>query len=631
MRGLTNACAVIGVLAFVILASALETRADKPQDAADADLPEQFDTYVKQLKHGGVQGRRQAVLALGVIGFRAKAALPALTDFLKHEDFAARRAAAEALWTFKKDAAAVTAMVQDLKNGDHFTRESAAQTLGRLGPEAKAAVPALVEVLKEADPFLRSAAALALWQIDKHPSALPALTENLKDSTSPGVRSRAAWALGSIGGDAKAAIPALAEALKDNPWTRAENSGFHTSVALALWQIDRHPTAIPALIECLKEPEATRRIEAAHGLGAIGADAGAAVPVLAELLKDEKSSVRVSAALALGAMGAKAKAAVPALLQAAQVQLTREPEPPPSAPKGFLGLLTVRAALHGEPYVEAIRDGGPADKAGLKSGDTIVGVNGTKVASMKEFRAAMDKLKLNPGDKIVFAVDRGMDQPVSITVTASEWPKAGETRPLLGFGPSRVAALEALWKINEHPMVVPGLAEILKDDQEGWRAAFALGRLGPKAKAAVPALVEALRAVNGATRLESASALGRIGVAAEAAPALVEAFKDKDGRMRCFAAAALWKIKKDPAAVAVLVKALDDPELRTDAAEALWKMNRHSAAVRALIKSRNALALGRIGLEWQASVTALAEALKDEDEQVRTSAADWLKKTAPKP
>jgi HEAT repeat protein len=37
-------------------------------------------------------------------------------------------------------------------------------------------------------------------------------------------------------------------------------------------------------------------------------------------------------------------------------------------------------------------------------------------------------------------------------------------------------------------------------------------------------------------------------------------------------------------------------------------------------------ALGRIGIEGKAAVAALTDALKDEDENVRTIAAQWLKK-----
>ena len=59
-------------------------------------------------------------------------------------------------------------------------------------------------------------------------------------------------------------------------------------------------------------------------------------------------------------------------------------------------------------------------------------------------------------------------------------------------------------------------------------AAEALGQIGPKAEAAVPALAKALQDKEEKVRQDAAVALGRIGPKAQAAaPALVEALKDK--------------------------------------------------------------------------------------------------------
>src|SRR5439155_14570641 len=134
------------------------------------------------------------------------------------------------------------------------------------------------------------------------------------------------------------------------------------------------------------------------------------VPDLIEALKDEKPYVRQNAAEALGAMGAAAKAAVPALIEAAKVQ-TKEVIAPPGAPKGYLGIESVRSALHGEPYIHKLIPGGPAVKAGLQNGDLLVGVNDTKIANVKGFRAAIDKLSLQPGDQVTFVVEREKGKP----------------------------------------------------------------------------------------------------------------------------------------------------------------------------------------------------------------------------
>lgn len=59
----------------------------------------------------------------------------------------------------------------------------------------------------------------------------------------------------------------------------------------------------------------------------------------------------------------------------------------------------------------------------------------------------------------------------------------------------RIEAAKALWAICEHEAAVPTLIELVKDKEPGyrWDAAEALGWIGPKAKAAVPALTNMLK------------------------------------------------------------------------------------------------------------------------------------------
>ena len=120
--------------------------------------------------------------------------------------------------------------------------------------------------------------------------------------------------------------------------------------------------------------------------------------------------------------------------------------------------------------------------------------------------------------------------------------------------------------------------EALKDkDQEvRYSAARALGKIGPKAEKAVPALVRALKDKNEYVRQWAASALGKIGPKAEkAVPALTEALKDR------------W------------------PGIRAQDA---------------------AVALGKIGPAAEKAVPALTEALKDEKVYVRKAAKEALAK-----
>ena len=76
-----------------------------------------------------------------------------------------------------------------------------------------------------------------------------------------------------------------------------------------------------------------------------------------------------------------------------------------------------------------------------------------------------------------------------------------------------------------------------------WRAARTLGRIGPPAGAAVPALEAALGDVESAVRMHAARALGRIGSEARpAAAALQRATGDPDESVRNEARQALDRL-----------------------------------------------------------------------------------------
>ena len=109
---------------------------------------------------------------------------------------------------------AVPALIDALKGENEDVRIRATYVLEDIGPDAKAAVPALtIEALKDENEYIREAAAGALGEIDAEAAVL-AFIEALKDKHGE-VRCNAAWALGEIGPDAKGAVPALTEALKD--------------------------------------------------------------------------------------------------------------------------------------------------------------------------------------------------------------------------------------------------------------------------------------------------------------------------------------------------------------------------------------------------------------------------------
>jgi hypothetical protein len=104
----------------------------------------------------------------------------------------------------------------------YMVREAAAITLGSLGAEARLAIPDLRVALRDSTPHVQLHAAYAMWQIDHALAAevVPILMELHTNACN--FRYYTALYFGSIGPDARAAIPLLQEALSDpNPNTRA--------------------------------------------------------------------------------------------------------------------------------------------------------------------------------------------------------------------------------------------------------------------------------------------------------------------------------------------------------------------------------------------------------------------------
>ena len=130
------------------------------------------------------------------------------------------------------------------------------------------------------------------------------------------VRYVAASALGTMGPDAKEAVPALITVFR-----RDTDANVRYLAAAALGFIGPGAKeAVPALITALamdKDPDQDLRGEAAIALGGIGPGAKEALPALiTALAKDTKPNVRGAAAIALGQVSAGTKEAAPALITA---------------------------------------------------------------------------------------------------------------------------------------------------------------------------------------------------------------------------------------------------------------------------------------------------------------------------
>jgi HEAT repeat protein len=168
----------------------------------------------------------------------------------------------------------------------------------------------LIPLLGSNDRELRIVAARALCKMGAAAGpAVPAMAELLTEKDGR-QRYQIEVALGNLGPDARKAVPALIERLED-----VEKDGRSPHPVLeTLGKIGpKAKAAVPALIELLKTAKEFYINDAMDTLGRIGPGAEEAVPVIVLHLKDKSEYSRIAAARALGGIGPDAKAAVPAL------------------------------------------------------------------------------------------------------------------------------------------------------------------------------------------------------------------------------------------------------------------------------------------------------------------------------
>jgi HEAT repeat protein len=177
----------------------------------------------------------------------------------------------------------------------------------------------------------------------RHPDAIAALANALTTDRSSSVRNRAALSLFDMEADAKPAIPALQQALKDNDSYVRLNAGAtllnldvdEKVVLPAIQQLLQHPEPrtqvaaarflsgsvpflelFPVLTAALKNPDDDVRIDASKVFDDAKTLPSEALPVLVQSLRDPNAQVRKNAASALDVYESKGTAALPALIPA---------------------------------------------------------------------------------------------------------------------------------------------------------------------------------------------------------------------------------------------------------------------------------------------------------------------------
>jgi HEAT repeat protein len=626
----------------------------------------------------------QAVRALGKVG---PAGVAVLLDLLQGQDRIARRRAAKSLteadWVDPEGRLA-TVLTQSLRDRDRQVREAVIKTLRHLGKQARPALPALLRrALHDPAPGVRQEAAFALAVIAPKARATANALARLLDHENSEVRRMVLEAMQQVGRRAAASVPRIIQLFVDS------DKKVRKKAIWVLHDIGRE--AVPALIDCLRDKRVIIRRRALEALGHFKRGTRPAVPALTAALEDSDRDVRCRAAFALG-LG-RARSAVPDL-----IRLLRDSAPRLRASAahalGNIGKAREAVPLLRELLTDPDEDvrwstAYALEKAGLDSDESLALFSGLiSDPSDRVQSLALGVLK-EFGPKAAPAV------PALIGLLQGRKDVPGEAMRLLAaIGPTAQAAVpglrlllhsedeytvinaaEALWKINgEADEAMPILVNLLRSRGPGTGAAVSgvFYTMGPAARAAVPALLEALREPDWDLQWAAACALEAVvgPVTPEAIPGLVSALRHPSGRVSGAAANALEKI--GPASVPALTGALKDrtPIAREWAADVLSRfgqearsavgalgslLNDTEADVRiwaaialamiarkasvlpilvegsshpdnAVVRERSVRALGALGPIAKPAVPSLEEALADDDEAVRQAADEVLKR-----
>ncbi len=417
---------------------------------------------VKTLGDADGAVRANAAASLANLGDKAKAALPALRTSVRDEDVKVRMWSARALSWIAPDEA-VPFLIELLTDDDVAARTSAVEGLGGAAQEQRAAaIAGLERALADAAEPVRTAAANSLWQM-KDPRTLTMLVKALTEDDAAAVRSVAAYAIGDIG------------------------------------QMDSLAAVTSALAE---DPDPAVRSAAAIGIGGFGPEGAAAIPALIRALGSNQAAVRSGAANALGRLADYGDLAVPALIAALD-------EDDRSADLMIYSTLG-QIAMHGTPddrILVALLGG--LDRTGQARQFAIQGV----VAFGPRAWGAVPHLV----DELPTMTDM-FDRRAVYSALQSIGSDAAEARDALAHAvhtdaESQIMAAGALASVTDRDrdvtLALGILTTALDDDRNALHAIATLGKIGARARSAVPRLRQQIQR-DERSRVAAAGALLRI-------------------------------------------------------------------------------------------------------------------------
>jgi len=541
----------------------------------------------------------KALDELAAFGAASHPALPQLMKALASSDVEIQWHACRTLGAIGAGAQPATAQLLGLlKAEDIRVRAYAAFALGRMGKAAEPSVDALIQLAFDPEPLVRRAAIRALRQIDPPQSkTLPVVLDVLKR----GDMSIIMPALVTLAEEGKKEVPRLREAMK-TPEAR-----YWVLLVLAAIGADA-ADAVPDVIPLLKDQDPELRLQALLALGEIGPAAKVSEPQILDLLKTDPYPVtRHAAVFALGKIGVQAGGPAEADLR----KLVDSDDP-------FLSTISIWALARSNPdNKELAQEAVRKFVAAFKSDNVDVrrmaaravvdfDVNHEVVAPAL-IEALRDKDNTVVGNAVAALSAMGPKALKHIQTVLDNKELRHYGLVLIGrMGPAAQEAVPALVKAIGQAPVTPDDVEFVREAQ------FALASIGPMSVTAVPALVKSLSSTDETVQASAAFALGKIGAGAiGAVPALRQSLRSESFIVRLASVRALLEIQPGQPAIASI------------AAPLLRQALSHP---RPMVRAESARAIAELGELGKQAIPDVKKLLQDEDAMVREAAQATLQK-----
>jgi HEAT repeat protein len=576
---------VIGLSLLLAWGTTLIAVADEPQVA----------TATKTLATGDTAAQLKATDDIVALGPAAKSTVPSLIKALAAGDIQLQWHAARALGAIGPSAKdAVPALTAALKSSDDQVRGYSARALEEIGDASQPAAPALAALLSDKNGDVRRKAIDALVAIHLPPGVLiPYLKQALEQSNmDPSLTVPALNALADAGDEG---IKILTEELKN------DKAQYWACIALAEAG-PKAKAAVPELARVSQDKHPAVRMEAIIALGEIGPDSKSASPQLVNALSDKQNSVRYAAAFAVGRIGVKEAApqltkqldSDDAFLKMISAWALAKINPDDKAGMERAVSLLVSGLKDPSQHVRGAAARGlldlhaPQEEVMSAMSDLLADKDPEVRGNVADALASLGQAAV---PRLIKALENDDMQSLAVEVLRRLGPQAKDAVPALVLelkdpDPEYRREVEfALAAIGPAAKTaVPALVEHMTSDEPRVRytACYALGKIGPDAADAIPKLRENVTSDDKFLKVASVWALLHIQPADKAlqtmaVPLLAKSLEESDRELvKVESASALGKIGASAkSAIPALQKAAQEaesPKVRAAAQEALKKI-----------------------------------------------------------